>query len=78
MLEMDWLLVTNSFNRDLVEIEAQPTTIEYWFDGKWRKWIPDFRTSVSTDSRPSLVEVKTLNALYSEDHAQAHWDFQRG
>jgi hypothetical protein len=61
ILEMDRLLMTNSFNRNLLETEAQPATIEYWFDGKWLKSFPDFRMSVSTDSRSALVEGKTLN-----------------
>lgn len=67
MLEMDWVEVTAAFNRDLTDIEAQPCRIAYWFDGKHRKWTPDFRISVSTESRRTLVEVKTLKVLYPED-----------
>ena len=67
MIEMDWLIVTDAFLRSLRGIEAQPCIVGYFFDGKHRKWIPDFGLSVSTDSRRILVEVKTLLALYPED-----------
>jgi hypothetical protein len=67
MLELDWLVVSDTFNRELCGIEAQPCEIKYWFDGKHRKWIPDFRMAVCTSSRATLVEVKTLAALYPED-----------
>lgn len=70
MLEMDWLLVSDAFLRGLCGIEAQPRIIEYFFDGKHRKWIPDFGLTVRTDSRELLVEVKTLAALYPEDPEQ--------
>jgi hypothetical protein len=67
MIEMDWLIVSDAFHRTLREIEAQPCIVDYFFDGKHRKWIPDFGLTVSDDSRRILVEVKTLEVLYPED-----------
>jgi hypothetical protein len=78
MIEMDWLIVTNAFLRTLCGIDAQPCIIDYFFDGKHRKWIPDFGLTVRTDSRRTLVEVKTLLDIYPEDpdeadHVRARW-----
>ncbi|MGC0322527.1 hypothetical protein ABIG06_003156 [Bradyrhizobium sp. USDA 326] len=78
MIEMDFLVVTDAFLRTLLGIEAQPCVVEYFFDGKHRRWIPDFALVVSDDPRRILVEVKTLLDLYPEDaeeaaHARAKW-----
>ena len=67
MIEMDWLIVTDTFLRALCGIDAQPCIVGYFFDGKHRKWIPDFRTTVRNAARRTLVEVKTLEHLYPED-----------
>lgn len=78
MIEMDWLIVSDAFHRTLREIEAQPCIVDYFIDGKHRKWIPDFGLTVSDDSRPILVEVKTLKDLYPKDpelagYTRAKW-----
>ena len=73
MLEMDWLIQTDAFTYDLRVVKAQPLQIKYWFDGKFRKWTPDFLRSVKSDNRSSLVEVKTLETLYPEDPEEQAW-----
>lgn len=39
-------------------IEAQPLTLEYWVDGKCRKYTPDLRVRRDDLSHPLLLEIK--------------------
>jgi hypothetical protein len=73
MLEMDWLIQTDAFTYGLREVKAQPCRIKYWFDGKYRRWTPDFLRAVEFENRPCLVEVKTLRALYPKDPEKRAW-----
>lgn len=45
--------------------------MEYFFDGKHCRWIPDFAVTVRDDSRRVFVEVKTLIEFYPEDAEEA-------
>lgn len=61
-----------SFSDSVVDIEAQPFTIEYKHDGKWRKYTPDFLVYFKPSGyefhstirpKPLLVEVKRKEEL---------------
>ena len=78
LLERDWLIRTDTYDRDLKWIVAQPEIdgekrgLPYWFDGRMRIWIPDFmRQRKGKDGlqapRPDLVEVKPLVRVYPDD-----------
>jgi hypothetical protein len=83
LLEQDWLIRTDAFDRDLKRIVAQPRVddtetggLRYRFDGKSRTWIPDFfrqrRGPLGVqDPVPELVEVKPLVAIYPDDPDEA-------
>jgi len=71
LLEQDWLIRTDAFDRDLRSIVAQPMEVKYRFDGKTRIWIPDFlrvrKGPVGRQDPPAdLVEVKPLISVYSD------------
>lgn len=78
LLERDWLIRTDTYDRDLKWIVAQPEVdaekggLPYWFDGRMRVWIPDFMRQRKgsgglQDPRPDLVEVKPLVRVYPDD-----------
>ena len=83
LLEQDWLIRTDAFDRDLAFIVAQPRVgdsesggLRYKFDGRWRHWIPDFFRQRRgppgiQDPVPDLVEVKPLVAIYPDDPDEA-------
>lgn len=70
LLEGDFVTIVEAYDRDLVEIQEQPLTLRVFFDGRFRKWTPDFLLRLK-GKRPELVEVKTLEALYPEDEGDA-------
>lgn len=83
LLEQDWLVRTDAFDRDLVCIVAQPWVddtksggLGYKFDGRYRTWIPDYfrqrRGPPGIQAPvPDLVEVKPLIAIYPDDPDEA-------
>ena len=73
MLERDWVIQEDAFRFDLLEVEDQPLEIRYWFDGRYRTWIPDFLKRVKSTKRACLVEVKTLRVLYPADKRKRAW-----
>jgi len=73
LLEMDWLVVTDAFDFDITDVEHQPTVIEYFYDGKHRAWIPDFRVSRKATTRRELVEVKTWKHMHPRDNYEGAW-----
>lgn len=70
LLEGDFVTIVEAYDRDLVEIQEQPFPLKIWLRGKFRKWTPDFLLRLDR-AQPELVEVKTLEALYPEDEAEA-------
>ncbi|GJE81014.1 hypothetical protein [Methylorubrum thiocyanatum] len=70
LLEGDFVTIVDAYDRDLVEILEQPLALRIWFAGRFRKWTPDFMLRLGA-RKPELVEVKTLEALYPEDEAEA-------
>lgn len=73
MIEMDWLVVTDAFDFDVVDVRHQPCEIEYFFDGKHRTWTPDFQVVRKRTSRKELVEVKTLKYVHPGDGYKGAW-----
>ncbi|NEU97989.1 hypothetical protein [Bradyrhizobium uaiense] len=83
LLEQDWLVRTDAFDRDLACVVAQPRVddtdsggLRYKFDGRYRTWIPDyFRQRRGPPGiqapMPALVEVKPLIAIYPDDPDEA-------
>jgi hypothetical protein len=72
-LEMHWLVQTDAFRFDLRSIEAQPFRLQYWFDGRYRTWTPDFLMQTSASVRPCVVEIKTIKSLYPSDPSKRYW-----
>ncbi|MFF8799871.1 MULTISPECIES: TnsA endonuclease N-terminal domain-containing protein [unclassified Methylobacterium] len=70
LLEGDFVTIVEAYDRDLVEIQEQPLALRIFFEGRFRTWTPDFLLRLR-GKRPELVEVKTLEALYPEDDADA-------
>ncbi len=70
LLEGDFVTIVDAYDRGLVEIQEQPFPLKIWVNGKWKTWTPDFLLRLA-GAKPELVEVKTLEALYPEDEAEA-------
>jgi hypothetical protein len=70
LLEGDFVTIVEAYDRDLVEIQEQPFPLKIWLNGRFRKWTPDFLLRLKRQ-QAELVEVKTLEALYPEDEAEA-------
>jgi hypothetical protein len=63
LLEQDWLILTDAYQRDLVLVRHQPMKLRFWDSGKYRTWTPDFL--IERKRRTSaLVEVKPLEKIY--------------
>jgi len=77
MLELDFLIVTDAFEDDFVDIIAQPFSTSIVVRTRRRTWTPDFLIRRRTGFH-ELVEVKHLNWLYHKDPekralARARW-----
>jgi hypothetical protein len=69
LLELDFLIVTDAFECDFVDIIAQPFSTDIMAGTRKRTWTPDFLIRRRTGF-DELVEVKHLNWLYHTDLAK--------
>ena len=63
MLELDFLVVTDAFECDIVDVIAQPYSMSIYVQGRERNWTPDFLI-IRSAGFAELVEVKHLSWLY--------------
>jgi hypothetical protein len=73
VLEFHYALQTDAFTFDLVQMDAQPLALKYWYDGKYRTWTPDFLVRRRGRNRALLSEVKSYGFLYPEDAQKRAW-----
>lgn len=73
LLEMHYLMQRDAFDFGLRDVISQSEKLQYWYDGKFRTWTPDFRIRAGSGERSELVEVKSWSALYPEDQALRAW-----
>jgi hypothetical protein len=66
MLELDFLVVTDAFEDDIVDVTAQPYSMSIWVQGRKRTWTPDFLI-IRSAGFAELVEVKYLSWIYHRD-----------
>ena len=66
LLERDYIK-TLEFNPEVIRFESQPIEIEFWFQGKKRRYFPDFLVTLRTEE-VYLVEVKPEKKVEDEEN----------
>jgi hypothetical protein len=66
LLELDYIK-TLEFDPEVTSYKSQPIEIEYWFQGKKRRYFPDFLVTKRTEEI-FLVEVKPEDKVEDEEN----------